>query len=93
MQDTAGGEAKALGKRNHALWDTQCCGVCLSLLMESTTAEQYGGNVNLNTVWVMQFALGSRGATVRELIWSDMSVRTFPGIFQDDGNPARLHCT
>jgi len=93
LQDTAVGEAKALGKRNHALEDTQRRGVCLSLLLEPTTAEQYGSNVNLNTVWVMQFALESRGATARELAWSDMSVRTFPGMFHDDGNPARLLCT
>jgi len=50
LQDTAVGEAKALGKRNHALEDTQRRGVCLSLLLEPTTAEQYGSNVNLNTV-------------------------------------------
>ena len=93
LQDTAAGEAKALGKRNHALGDTQRRGVCLSLLLEPTTAEQYGRNVNLNTVWVMQFALESRGATARELAWSDMSVRTFAGMFHDDGNPARLLCT
>jgi len=41
----------------------------------------------------MQFALESRGATARELASSDMSVRTFLGMFHDDGNPARLLCT
>jgi len=93
LQETAAGEAKALGKRNHTLADAQRRGVCLALLLEPTSSEQYGKNVNLNTVWVMQFALESRGATARELAWSDMAVRTFPGMFNDDGHAVQVLCT
>jgi len=41
----------------------------------------------------MQYALEARGGTARELAVSDMSARTFVGMFMDDGNPARVLCT
>jgi len=53
----------------------------------------YTKKVNLNTVWVMKYALEARGATARELTFSEMADRTFVGMFNDDGNPAGVLCT
>jgi len=93
LQEGAAGVGKAMGKRNHTVSDAQRRDVCLSLLVTPTTWDASTKNVNLNTVWVMQYALEARGATARQLTFSDMAARTFVGMFNDDGKPARVLCT
>jgi len=82
-----------MGKRNHTVSDAQRRGVGLSLLFTPTTCGAYTKNINLNTVWVMQYALEARGGTARALAFSDMSARTFVGMFNDDSNPVLVLCT
>jgi len=93
LQETTAGEAKTSGNRDHALGATQRRGLCLFLLLGPNLDDQYGKHVNHSTVWVMQYAFESWGATARELSGRDMSVRTFASMFHDDGNPARQLCT
>lgn len=81
LQETAAGTAKALGKRNPSLSDEQRRAVSQALLLQSTTAMALHKHSVLNALWLMQFSLEARGATVRDLAWSDMAVHTFPGMF------------
>jgi len=82
-----------MGKRNHTVSHAQRRGVGLSFLVTPTTCGAYTKNINLNTVWVMQYAQEARGGTARALAFSDMSARTFVGMFNDDSNPVRVLCT
>lgn len=61
--------------------------------MAPTTAQQYRKQVVLNAVWVVQYALGARGATARDVAWSDLSVKTFDGMYPAAAGDARMLCT
>lgn len=84
LQETAAGTARALGKRNPSLSDVQRRAVSQALLLQSTTAMTLHKDSFLNALWLMQFSLAARGATVRDFAWSIMAAHTFQGMFGGD---------
>jgi len=81
LQENAAGVAKAKGKRDPSVTDEQRRAVFISLLMQEKTALEYHKDARLNALWLLQYALRSRGATASELTWSDVRVRAFSGMF------------
>lgn len=92
MQETSAGSAKALGKRKQAVTDEQRRGVAQALLLRPTTAAEFQRLSRLNAVYTLQFALAARGATARDLAWSDIAVNTFPGMFCAGGKDQPVLC-
>lgn len=88
LQESAAGTAKALGKRDPSLSDDQRRSVSQGLLLQPTTAMALHRHSLLNALWIVQFSLDARGATVRDLAWSDLAARTFPGMFGGGGGAA-----
>ena len=93
LQENAAGVAKAKGKRDPSMTDEQRRAVSIPVLLQAKTALEYHNDARLNTLWLMQYALGSRGATARELTWSDLRVRAFAGMFADAQREVPLLCT
>lgn len=62
------------------------------LLLRPTTAREFQRLSRLNAVCAWQFALAARGATARELTWSDMAVNTFPGMLVAGGKDLPVVC-
>lgn len=85
LQENAAGTAKALGKRDLSLSDVQRRVVSQGLLLQPTTALGLHKHAVLNALWILQFALDARGATARDLAWSDLAARVFAGMFGGGG--------
>lgn len=81
LEETAAGTAKALEKRNPLLPEEQRRAISQALLLQFTATMALHKHSVLNALRLMQFSLDARGATVRDLAWSDMAVRTVPGMF------------
>ena len=83
LQENAAGVAKAKNKRDLSLTDKQRRAVSFSLLLQEKTALEYNKDARPNALRWTQYALGSRGATARELTWGDMRVRPFAKTLAD----------
>ena len=93
LHENAAGVAKAKGKRDTSVTDEQRRAVSISLLLQAKTALEYNKDARLNALWLMQYALGSRRATARELTWTDLRFRAFAGMFADAQREVPLLCT
>lgn len=92
LQETSAGSAKALGKRKQLVSDEQRRGVAQALLLRPTTAVEFQRLSRLNALYLLQFAMAARGATARDMTWSDIAVNTFPGMFPAGGKEQPVLC-
>jgi len=92
LQETSAGAAKALGKRKQLVTDEQRRGVAQALLLRPTTAVEFQRLSRLNALYLLQFAMAARGATARDMAWSDIAVNTFPGMFTASGKDQPVLC-
>lgn len=60
-------------------------GVATALLLEPTTALENNEKSLLLALFIIQFALGSQGATVRKEVSSNVAVRKLSGMFSSGG--------
>jgi len=92
LQETSAGSAKALGKQKQLVTDEQRRGVAQALLLRPTTAVEFQRLSRLNALYLLQFAMAARGATARDMAWSDIAVNTLPGMFTASGKDQPVLC-
>jgi len=72
--------------------DEQRRGVAQALLLRPTTAVEFQRLSRLNALYLLLFAMAARGATARDMAWSDIAVNTFPGIITAGGTDQPVLC-
>jgi len=85
LQENAAGVAKALGERDTTVSDERRRGVNKDHPLEPTTVLNFRQQSILSTLFTVHFYLEARGATTRDLAWSDFAAHQLTGMFATAG--------